>query len=129
MQGGNPLIQFAAYLVAGFSRPRNIDAVKVLAAGWINDMFAGTHDGIYAAPGETIQIDTDAGTASAIALPAPPTAVVADYRPGAGCVHVGQRPSLRPLCNTEPVVTMHAPAAPANARFSGIDSIKHGVNP
>ena len=73
MQGGNPLIQLGAYLIAGFSRPRNIDAVKILASGWINDMFAGTHDGIYASPGQTLQIPTDAGTATAISLPAPPT--------------------------------------------------------
>ncbi len=73
MQGGNPLIQLGAYLVAGFSRPQNIDAVKILASGWINDMFAGTHDAIYASPGQTLQIPTDAGTATAISLPAPPT--------------------------------------------------------
>jgi pimeloyl-ACP methyl ester carboxylesterase len=71
MQGGNPLIQLGAYVVAGFSRPQNIEAVKVLEVGWINDMFAGTR--IYAAPGETIQIGTSAGTATAIALPTPPT--------------------------------------------------------
>jgi hypothetical protein len=72
MQGGNPLIQFGAYLVAGFSQPHNIDAVKILAVGWINDMFAGNQDtGIYAKPGQTIEITTNAGTAHAIALPAP----------------------------------------------------------
>jgi hypothetical protein len=70
MQGGNPLIQFAAYLVAGFSQPQNIEAVKILATGWINDMFAGTHTGIYADPGDPIEIPTTAGTAAAIALPA-----------------------------------------------------------
>lgn len=72
MQGGNPLIQFGAYLVAGFSQPQNIDAVKILAVGWINDMFAGNQDtGIYAKPGQTIEIPTNAGAAHAIALPAP----------------------------------------------------------
>ncbi|MGX9789879.1 hypothetical protein [Mycobacterium sp. MMS18-G62] len=70
MQGGNPLLQFAAYLVAGFSQPQNIEAVKILAAGWINDMFAGTHTGIYAEPGDSIAIPTAAGAATAIALPA-----------------------------------------------------------
>jgi hypothetical protein len=71
MQGGNPLIQFAGYLGTGFSRPENIEAVKALASDWINDMFTGTHDdGIYAAPGATIQIPSDAGTATATALPA-----------------------------------------------------------
>ena len=70
MQGGNPLIQFAAYLVAGFSQQQNIEAVKVLATGWINDMFAGTHKGVYADPGDSVEIPTIAGTADAIALPA-----------------------------------------------------------
>jgi pimeloyl-ACP methyl ester carboxylesterase len=70
MQGGNPLIQFGAYLVAGFSQQQNIEAVKVLAVGWINDMFAGTHTGIYADPGDSIDIPTAAGTATATALPA-----------------------------------------------------------
>jgi hypothetical protein len=69
LQGGNPLIQISQYLVAGFSQPQNIEAVKTLAVGWVNDMFAGTHDGIYGAPQQTIQIGTSAGTATAVALP------------------------------------------------------------
>ncbi|HUO39502.1 MAG TPA: alpha/beta hydrolase, partial [Mycobacterium sp.] len=79
MQGGNPLIQLGAYLVGGFSRPRNIDVVKTLASGWINDMFEGTHNGIYAMPGQTIQIPTAARTATAIALPAPTTPLTPLY--------------------------------------------------
>ncbi|WP_319455868.1 MULTISPECIES: alpha/beta hydrolase [unclassified Mycobacterium] len=71
LQGGNPLIQFSEYLIAGFSQPQNIEAVRTLAVGWVNDMFAGTDDGIYGAPGETIQIDTSTGTATAVALPFP----------------------------------------------------------
>lgn len=39
MQGGNPLIQVVAYLVAGFPQPQNPLAVRDLSAGWINDMF------------------------------------------------------------------------------------------
>ncbi len=39
MQGGNPLIQATAYLVAGFPQPQNPLAVRELSAGWINDMF------------------------------------------------------------------------------------------
>jgi pimeloyl-ACP methyl ester carboxylesterase len=69
LQGGNPVLQLGEYIVAGFSQPQNIDAVKTLAVGWINDMFAGTHDGIYADPQETIQIPTSAGIATAVALP------------------------------------------------------------
>jgi pimeloyl-ACP methyl ester carboxylesterase len=42
LQGGNPILQVAEYIVAGFSKPENIDAVKVLASSWINDMYDGT---------------------------------------------------------------------------------------
>jgi acetyl esterase/lipase len=69
LQGANPLLQLSEYLVAGFSQPQNIEAVKTLAAGWVNDMFAGTHDGIYGAPQQTIEIDTPKGTATAVVLP------------------------------------------------------------
>jgi len=65
LQGGNPLMQTSQYLIAGFSKPANIAAVKILATGWVNDMFAGTHDGIYGAPGETISV----GAAKAVTLP------------------------------------------------------------
>jgi hypothetical protein len=53
----------------GLLAAQNIAAVKILATGWVNDMFAGTHDGIYGAPQQTIQIDTSAGTAAAVVLP------------------------------------------------------------
>lgn len=69
LQGANPVLQFAEYLVAGFSRSPNIEAEKTLAIGWINDMFAGTHTGSYGAPQQTITIATTAGPATAVALP------------------------------------------------------------
>lgn len=69
LQGGNPLIQLGEYLVAGQSEPQNIDAVKLIAAGWVNDLFAGTHTGIYGASQQSIQIPTAAGTATAVVLP------------------------------------------------------------
>jgi hypothetical protein len=69
LQGGNPLIQLSQYVIAGFSQPQNVGAVKTLAVGWVNDMFAGTHHGIYGAPQQTIQIDTSAGAATAVVLP------------------------------------------------------------
>ena len=69
LQGGNPLLQFAEYLFAGFSQQQNVEAVKTLAAGWVNDMFAGTHDGIYGAPQQNIPISTAAGTATAVVFP------------------------------------------------------------
>lgn len=69
MVGANPILQFAEYAVAGFSQPQNVEAEKTLAAGWINDMFAGTHTGIYGSPQQAIEIPTSAGTATAVALP------------------------------------------------------------
>ncbi|CAN5189536.1 hypothetical protein BH11ACT6_BH11ACT6_60620 [soil metagenome] len=81
MLGGNPLIQAAAYLVAGFPQPQNPPAVQLLMAGWINDMFAEAIDpvtgrcledcdGIYGAPGSTVVIPsgTSHGNASAVVL-------------------------------------------------------------
>lgn len=74
MQGGNAVIQFGAYLVARFSAAKNVEAARMLAADWINEMFAGGDDfdiaGQTVAPGATAPIVTDRGTASAIALPA-----------------------------------------------------------
>jgi pimeloyl-ACP methyl ester carboxylesterase len=71
MEGGNPLIQLGEYLVAGFSQPQNIEAAKILEIGWINDMFGGTHNGIYAPPSQAVAIPTNAGIAVATSLPAP----------------------------------------------------------
>jgi hypothetical protein len=80
MLGGNPLIQAAAYLVAGIPQPQNPPAVQWLMAGWINDMFEGTVDpttgrclgdgchGIYGDVGSTIHIPTEKGKASAVVI-------------------------------------------------------------
>jgi pimeloyl-ACP methyl ester carboxylesterase len=71
LQGGNPLIQLSEYIVAGFSQPQNIEAVKILATGWINDMYAGN---VIAAPSDQpFEIPTSAGTATAYSIPAPAT--------------------------------------------------------
>ncbi len=69
LQGGNPLLQFAEYVVAGFSERRNIEAVRTIAAGWLDDMFAGTDRGIYAEPGHAVQIPTSGRPAVAVGLP------------------------------------------------------------
>lgn len=72
MLGGNPLIQFGAYLVTGFSLPRNVEASQILQAGWINDMYAGTRTpGLYGEPGSVLLIPTDKGTARALVAPKP----------------------------------------------------------
>lgn len=79
MLGGNPLIQFAAYLVAGIPQPQNPPAVQWLMAGWVNDMFEGNIDpatgrcltdcnGVYGDAGETVDIDGDRGDATAVVL-------------------------------------------------------------
>jgi pimeloyl-ACP methyl ester carboxylesterase len=76
-QMSNPLLQFVVSLATGYPRAENVQAVQVIAAGWITDWFAepGTpHVGIY--PGDEnaeglIEVTTDAGTAYADALPAP----------------------------------------------------------
>jgi hypothetical protein len=71
LQGGNPLIQIAEYVVAGFSQPQNVEAVKIRSIGWINDMYAGND--IKAPSDQPFQIPTTAGTATAYSLPAPAT--------------------------------------------------------
>ncbi|MET0702269.1 MAG: alpha/beta hydrolase [Mycobacterium sp.] len=118
MLGGNPLIQAAAYLVAGIPQPQNPPAVQLLMAGWINDMFAGDIDpvtgrcvgddcaGLYGDPGATIVIPsgTDAGDASAVvinsgSLPATTRPPVARFQPlAASSTGLAPRPqNLIPL--------------------------------
>ncbi|MGV0737244.1 alpha/beta hydrolase [Mycobacterium syngnathidarum] len=69
LQGANPILQFAEYAIAGFSQPRNIDAVKTISSGWINDMYNGTQTGVYGAPQDSIEIPTPSGPATAVVLP------------------------------------------------------------
>lgn len=69
MQGGNVILQAAEYLIAGVSQPQNTAAVKTIAAGWINDMYTGTDDGVQGAPQQSIDIPTSSGTATAVVLP------------------------------------------------------------
>lgn len=70
MEGGNRLVQFAQYLVGGFSLSRNIDAAEEITAGWVDDLFSGTTArGIYGEPGEVIPVATPSGTATAVVLP------------------------------------------------------------
>ncbi|MBB3600435.1 hypothetical protein FHT40_000068 [Mycolicibacterium sp. BK556] len=79
MLGGNPLLQNVAYLFAGFPQPQNPPGVQWLMAGWINDMFTGTVDpvtgrcltgcdGVYGSGGETVDIDGDHGSATAVVI-------------------------------------------------------------
>lgn len=79
MQGGNPLIQVAAYVIAGFPQPQNPLAVRELSAGWINDMFdekinpdTGTCSsdcaGQYGDGGDSFTITTPEGDAVAVVI-------------------------------------------------------------
>jgi hypothetical protein len=65
MQGGNSLVQFALYLLAGFPEAQNQAAIQTLMADWFNDWFDGdltAGDGL--APGTELQIDTAKGVAT-----------------------------------------------------------------
>ena len=76
MQGGSWLIQLVSYLYQGFPTEQNKAAAQTIIAGWVNDIFAGRIDpttglcdgddcaGIYAAPGQTVSIETPKGPAT-----------------------------------------------------------------
>ncbi|CAJ1498782.1 alpha/beta hydrolase [[Mycobacterium] burgundiense] len=69
MQGGNVLIQFAAYVAAGIPRLQNPPAVQILATEWLNDWFGGdTGESDWLEPGSSFDIPTDRGVATAIVL-------------------------------------------------------------
>lgn len=69
MRGGNPVIQFAAYLIAGFPQARNQTAVGLLATQWFDDWFAGdTDNGDDLVPGSTLPIGTPNGTAQGVVI-------------------------------------------------------------
>jgi hypothetical protein len=81
MQGGNPLIQFVAYLAAGFPQPQNPPAVQELSVTWLNQWFNGsTGVGDNLLPGSTITIDTPSGPASAVVIGNPPAVTSSSRR-------------------------------------------------
>jgi hypothetical protein len=67
------LTQLIVGIGTGFSTPENVEAVQVLAQGYITDMYdPNAHAGVYGAPGSVITIPTDTGTdAHAYVLPGP----------------------------------------------------------
>ncbi|ETW22433.1 hypothetical protein MGAST_20170 [Mycobacterium gastri 'Wayne'] len=75
--GGNPLVDFAAQLLTGFSPPGATAAVYTLSSGWINDLWAGATPaspiyGIYGPTGGYVTPGGQAiilGPASGIVLP------------------------------------------------------------
>jgi acetyl esterase/lipase len=69
MRGGNPVIQFAAYLIAGFPQSKNQAAVSLLATTWFNDWFNDdTDNGDLLTPGSTIPIGAAQGVVIGRAL-------------------------------------------------------------
>lgn len=75
MQGGNPLIQFLAYVLAGFPLAQNPPAVHELMVSWLDAWFAprpGVDDD--RVPGSTFTIETPNGTAIATVLGTAPAA-------------------------------------------------------
>jgi len=71
-QGTNPLPQFFMNLFLGFPKPENAAAVKLVASGWINDMFStGRDTGIYPSPGAAMDVPTESGTAHVVGLGGP----------------------------------------------------------
>ncbi len=81
MRGGNPLIQFSAYLAAGFPQPQNPPAVDELAATWLGDWFAGQTDvGDDLVPGSTIDVPTPEGLARGVVIGLPPTTAATPLR-------------------------------------------------
>ena len=69
MRGGNPIIQFAAYLIAGVPQSQNQAAVAQLSTQWFNDWFAGdTDNGDELVPGSTLPITTPNGTAQGVVI-------------------------------------------------------------
>jgi hypothetical protein len=71
-QGTNPLPQFFMNLALGTPKPENAAAVKLVASGWINDMFStGPDTGVYPSPGAAMDILTESGTAHVVGLGGP----------------------------------------------------------
>lgn len=69
MRGGNPIIQFAAYIAAGFPKSYNQAAVAALTTTWFKEWFAGdTDNGDDLVPGSTLPIETNKGTAQGVVI-------------------------------------------------------------
>jgi acetyl esterase/lipase/pimeloyl-ACP methyl ester carboxylesterase len=72
-QTTNALAELIVGVGTGFPAPENVEAVQVLAQGWINDWYTpeDPDTGFYGELGSVIDIPTDEGTAEAHVLPAP----------------------------------------------------------
>ncbi|MEO3760927.1 hypothetical protein ABGB19_21910 [Mycobacterium sp. B14F4] len=71
-QSSNAIANLLVGIGTGFPQPRNVEAVQLLAQGWIADWFNNTHtDELYGERGEVITIETSAGPARAYVIPGP----------------------------------------------------------
>ncbi|HVQ50957.1 MAG TPA: hypothetical protein VMS92_13020 [Mycobacterium sp.] len=125
MRGGNPLIQFAAYVVAGFPQPQNPPAVDALMAQWFDEWFDG-HTGVGddLVPGSTIDIPTPQGTAHGVVIGTPPAAATALLGP---VMFESAAPTTVPSCTRHwPVssdeVAVSPPIGPASLGNPGFSS-------
>jgi hypothetical protein len=91
MLGPNPIIQFAAYLIAGFPQQQNPAAVRILMADWFGDWFDGCTDGgdgCADPTGATITIDTPQGPATGAVIGSPAADASAAWRSGESFLRV-----------------------------------------
>lgn len=91
MLGPNPIIQFAAYLIAGFPQQQNPPAVRILMADWFGDWFDGCTDGgdgCADPTGSTITIDTPQGPATGVVIGSPAADASAAWRSGESFLRV-----------------------------------------
>lgn len=110
MQGGSWLIQLVSYLYKGFPTAQNKAAAQTIIAGWVNDIFAGRIDpttglcdgedcsGIYAAPGQTVAIETPKGPATGAVIGSIVAPISVDFQPlPANSLMLSRVPAIRLL--------------------------------
>ena len=110
MQGGSWLIQLVSYLYQGFPTEQNKAAAQTIIAGWVNDIFAGRIDpttglcdgddcaGIYAAPGQTVSIETPKGAATGAVIGSVIAPTSVEFQPlAANSLMLTRSPAIRLL--------------------------------
>jgi hypothetical protein len=134
-QTTNAPAEFVVGLGTGFPKPQNVEAVQVLAQGWITDWFNNTHtDEFYGERGEVIAIETTAGVAQAYVIPGPaPQLTIFDLLIKALLESTAVLSQFSGNCAADPSAAAATatcpPAAPTapKPRFNGKLHTKHGV--
>lgn len=88
MLGPNPIIQFAAYLIAGFPQQQNPAVVRILMDDWFGDWFDGCTDVCADPTGSTITIDTPQGPATGAVIGSAAADASAAWRSGENFLRV-----------------------------------------